>query len=131
VKFDNVLVTSGQGDTQMLLVDWELCGLGEPAWDLAGVVDGLLLPSVHEGRVDWDRTLIGQVAEPAVTAHRATAGASLSPSSDELVAAVVVRLAQGAVQLAAMSHEDRGSSTTADQALRCARTLANDLLGVT
>jgi aminoglycoside phosphotransferase (APT) family kinase protein len=98
VKFDNVLV----GPAGMRIVDWELAGRGEPVWDLAGVVDGLLLPRCLGGQGPLDRALIAHLAAPALDAHRAAAGAALSPGPERLATAVVARLAQTATQLAAM-----------------------------
>src|SRR5581483_6629830 len=78
-------------------------GLGAPVWDLAGVVDGLLIPSLVEGRDQaLDVTRVARLAEPALIAHRRAAGAEFSPALDELATAVVARLAQTATQLAAM-----------------------------
>ncbi len=103
IKFDNVLVTSDR----MFLVDWELAGVGEPVWDLAGVVDGLLLPSCLAGRgPPVSRALVSHLADPALTAHRAVAGLGFSPTLEELVIAVVARLAQ---RRRARRHEPRES----------------------
>ena len=124
VKFDNILVS----DDGMLLVDWELAGLGAPVWDLAGVVDGLLIPSCVSGRVETvDVALVGRLAGPALTAHRGVAGAGLSPSLEELAAAVVARLAQTATQLAAMSHDSHDAAEAAPLVLASAIELASGL----
>ena len=97
VKFDNVLVAGGR----LVLVDWELAGRGEPAWDLAGVVDGLLLPRLAAGaRVDW--AAAEALAAPALAAHRAVAP-GVHPDRGLLRMAVVARLAQTSLQIAAMA----------------------------
>lgn len=125
VKFDNVLVAQ----ERMLLVDWELAGLGEPVWDLAGVVDGLLLPLRVAGSGPvLDRALVTRLAEPAMVAHRAAAGPGLSPSPRELATAVVARLAQTATQLAAMGHDHADAAEGAQLVLAAARELADELL---
>jgi aminoglycoside phosphotransferase (APT) family kinase protein len=125
VKFDNVLV----GPQGMSLVDWELAGLGEPVWDLAGVVDGLLLPLlVAVGSPLIDRALVAGVAQTAVVAHRAAAGPGLSPSPEELATAVVARLAQTATQLAAMSQDQPDAADRAPLVLAAATELAAELV---
>ena len=45
VKSDNVLVQSGEGgsDARLHLVDWELVEIGDPAWDLAGALQGFVI----------------------------------------------------------------------------------------
>jgi aminoglycoside phosphotransferase (APT) family kinase protein len=125
VKFDNVLVTA-EG---VLLVDWELACLGEPAWDLAGIVDGLLLPLRVAGSGPvLDTALVTRLAEPAMAAHRAVAGPDLNPSSDELARAVVARLAQTSTQLAAMGHDQPDAAECAPLVLAAATELADELM---
>ncbi|HWI70873.1 MAG TPA: phosphotransferase [Baekduia sp.] len=119
VKFDNVLVA---GD-RMLLVDWELAGLGEPAWDLAGVADGLLLPLCLTDATPVSRALVARLTGAAVAAHGAVAP---SPAPETLAVAVIARLAQTAVQLAAMSHEQPDATTSAWHVLEAATTLAGE-----
>lgn len=46
IKAENILVldaTSGDGAPVVKLVDWELVQIGDPAWDLAGVLQDLVL----------------------------------------------------------------------------------------
>ena len=125
VKFDNVLVAADR----MVLVDWELAGLGAPVWDLAGVVDGLLLPWCVSGRrVSIDATSVARLAEPALAAHRTAAGAALSPSPELLAIAVVARLAQTATQLAAMGHDRPDAAEAAPLVLAAAAELASGLV---
>jgi hypothetical protein len=125
VKFDNVLVAHDR----MLLVDWELAGLGAPVWDLAGVVDGLLIPlCMKERGVAVDVTLVERLAEPALTAHCTVAGAGLSPTLAELATAVVARLAQTATQLAAMGHDRPDAAEAAPLVLAAATELASALV---
>jgi hypothetical protein len=125
VKFDNVLVAPDR----MLLVDWELAGLGEPAWDLAGVVDGLLLPlRVAGGGPVLDRALVARLAEPALAAHRTAAGPNLSPSPHELAIAVAARVAQTATQLAGMGDNHPDAATGAPRVLAAASELAAELV---
>jgi len=125
VKFDNVLVAHDR----MLLVDWELAGLGAPVWDLAGVVAGLLIPScVERCGEPVDVSVVARLAAPALTAHRRVAGAELSPALEDLADAVVARLAQSATQLAAMSHERPDAGEAATLVLAGALELAGGLV---
>jgi Ser/Thr protein kinase RdoA (MazF antagonist) len=125
IKFDNVLVAHDR----MLLVDWELAGWGAPVWDLAGIVDGLLIPLCVRGRGEAiDVTLVARLAEPALTAHRRVAGAGLCPTLEELATAVVARLAQTATQLAAMSHDRPDAAEAAPLVLAAAMELASELV---
>ncbi len=46
VKSDNILVTrplDGATEPRVYLVDWELCQIGDPAWDVAGVLQDFIL----------------------------------------------------------------------------------------
>ena len=104
VKFDNVLV-SGHGRVPRLqLVDWELAGLGLPAWDVAGIVDGVLVSSLVATGSDWAAGL--GVASRAVAAHARRVPASLLGPPEGLAAAAVARLVQSAFQLLAMRHTE-------------------------
>lgn len=138
VKFDNVLVTSTtpvdlhqRPEQRLWLIDWELAGLGEPVWDLAGVVDGLLMPRLLGtfGDSRWDQARVEHLAAPALASHRGAAGAALSPDSAALVTAVVVRLAQTSLQLAAMAISEPRDTTSAgvSTVLTVAERLADDL----
>lgn len=44
IRWDNVLISStGKGSKRRLsLIDWELAGMGDPAWDIAGVFNAYL-----------------------------------------------------------------------------------------
>jgi Ser/Thr protein kinase RdoA (MazF antagonist) len=127
VKFDNVLVGGGQ----LWLVDWELAGRGEPVWDLAGVIDGLLVPILVAGGPGptLDAPTVATIGSPAVAAHRQAAGPARSPSPAWLATAVVARLAQTAVQLAAMGEDDAGAAEAAPVVLAAAEALADELVG--
>ena len=43
LKFDNCLVRSDDGESPVLLVDWELAATGDPAWDIGSVVQECML----------------------------------------------------------------------------------------
>lgn len=125
VKFDNVLVgrTGGNPRHRLVLVDWELAGLGLAAWDLAGIVDGLLVPTVAEaGAGAVFDALDGAAA--AIATHRRSCGGGAAPGSDELAAAVVVRLTQTAIQLLASRHEQAAAADLGWVVLDAARALA-------
>jgi hypothetical protein len=43
IKYDNILVERhASGDETIRIVDWELAGFGDPAWDLAGILGDYL-----------------------------------------------------------------------------------------
>lgn len=121
VKFDNVLVAPGG----MWLVDWEHAVRGEPVWDLAGVADGVLLPVLLGGSADAPHpALIRELIEPALLAHRAVAGPRLAPAMGRVAVATVARLAQTAVQLAAMASAGEETAAAARSVLDAATELA-------
>ncbi|HEY5878167.1 MAG TPA: aminoglycoside phosphotransferase family protein [Nakamurella sp.] len=108
VKFDNVLVARQTGGPHVTLIDWELAGLGPPAWDLAGVLDGLLLPGLVAGGVTGaiSRLRFGEAALDEYRNSTAGSGAVGRPvDGADLAVAAVARLAQSAIQLAAMAGE--------------------------
>lgn len=129
VKFDNVLVGPEAGG-RLWLVDWELAGLGEPAWDLAGVADGLLLPDLigHTGPPPDAKYLsladVARIAISVLAGHGAVVPACLSPSPTLLALAVVARLTQTAIQLGAMDAETEDAGHAADRVLDAAGILA-------
>ncbi len=124
VKFDNVLA----GRDGMRLIDWELAGLGLPSWDLAGIVDGLVVPGLV-GLDERDPWALAEAASPAVEAYVLAFGATEPPASvSEVLHASVVRLVQSAIQLLAMRHgEPSVTSGAARQVLDGARSLAHRL----
>jgi tRNA A-37 threonylcarbamoyl transferase component Bud32 len=125
IKFDNVLVAHDR----MLLVDWELAGLGAPVWDLAGVIDGLLIPCcVKERDFAVGLALVDSFGASALTAHRTVAGVGLSPTLEELAAAVVARMSQTATQLAAMSHDHPDAGETSRLVMGAVIELARELV---
>ena len=128
VKFDNVLVEGVHGPTdpaatpRLRLLDWELAGPGLAAWDLAGIVDGLLVPALQV--LPTAQALAeGDHAAPALHAHLAVPGAP--PVSGELLRiATVARLVQSAFQLLAMRHQEPGREAAVAPVLAGARALA-------
>jgi Phosphotransferase enzyme family len=119
IKFDNVLVSG----TRLSLIDWELACIGDPAWDVAGVVDGLLLPELISGTAPVDRRRVLQVAAPVMAAHRSVAGADHTPSGRTLLLAITARIAQSSIQVAAMGNQEV-ADVIAGAAVRLARELA-------
>jgi aminoglycoside phosphotransferase (APT) family kinase protein len=129
VKFDNVVLGtlgSAPPDRGIWLLDWEFAGLGPPAWDLAGVIDGLVVPALISLDV---ATALRQASrgEPALEAHRSAVGPELAPSRREITLATVARLTQSAVQLCAMRHEAPDMAVAARQVLRGAIELSLQL----
>jgi aminoglycoside phosphotransferase (APT) family kinase protein len=48
LRFDNILVANASsGSTDLKLVDWELCQRGDPAWDVAWIIAGLVRIWLH------------------------------------------------------------------------------------
>ena len=43
IKSDNILVLDGDGPAEVRLVDWELVSFGDPAWDVAGMLQDFIL----------------------------------------------------------------------------------------
>jgi aminoglycoside phosphotransferase (APT) family kinase protein len=129
VKFDNVLVAGAPG-AHVWLVDWELAGQGDPAWDLAGVVDGLLLPLLVGGAGARPHSAGGALglAAPAIDAHRLSVGTAASPVAERLALAVAARLAQTAVQLAAMSDGEADARVAAERVVAAAGEVADDVV---
>ncbi|GAA1517150.1 hypothetical protein GCM10009677_58070 [Sphaerisporangium rubeum] len=97
VKFDNVLVAAPD---DLWLVDWEFAGLGEPAWDLAGIVDGVAVAAALTGPVVPEAVL--RDASPALSAYRDESG---DTTPGHLAHAVIARLTQSVFQLSAYSKE--------------------------
>jgi Ser/Thr protein kinase RdoA (MazF antagonist) len=111
VKWDNVLARREPGGGWRLwLIDWELAGRGDPVWDLASLVEGVVTTSVLAGG-PLDVEAVAAVAQDALSAYAGVAGSGPTGSPELLVQAMVARLAQVVVQLAAMVREsdDRGS----------------------
>jgi aminoglycoside phosphotransferase (APT) family kinase protein len=125
IKFDNVLVGPAEGSVgagdgsvgagdgsgpRVWLIDWELAGLGEPAWDLAGIVEGVVTAqAMTTGRVDIPSAaaLVG----PGLEAY---AGAGGGPVRGTLIGWTAARLAQASLQLAAMAAENADDARRAD-----------------
>lgn len=135
VKFDNVLVEDAAGPRgvqlgsrgvqpgpRLRLLDWELAAWGPAAWDLAGIIDGLLVPALQVLPV---RQALDEQAHaaPALAAYRAVPG---TPTIEAQVLrdATVARLVQSALQLLAMRHQEPARETAATPVLEGARALA-------
>ncbi|MBL8814342.1 MAG: phosphotransferase [Planctomycetaceae bacterium] len=43
IRWDNILVVESQTVPQVSIVDWELAGIGDTAWDVAGVIQSYLI----------------------------------------------------------------------------------------
>ena len=121
VKFDNVLVQSIDGlvggddgpAARVWLIDWELAGLGEPAWDLAGCVEGVVTAQfMTAGRVDVPSA--APLALAALEAHARADGGLASLTAPAVVLRwTAARLAQASLQLAAMAGEDAAAADRA------------------
>jgi aminoglycoside phosphotransferase (APT) family kinase protein len=115
VKWDNVLVRFGpNGRWHLWLIDWELAGLGDPAWDLASLVEGILTASIS-----WTGTLelesVGTLVREVSAAYVAGGGRLQRAGNEGLVRMVIARLVQVQVQLAAMTGEQDATSAVREQ----------------
>jgi aminoglycoside phosphotransferase len=118
VKWDNVLVRRDRDGLRLWLIDWELAAWGDPLWDLAAVVEGLVTTSFladgAQGVAD-----VGPLARVAVAAY------GTAPASRErLLHFVAARLVQVTVQLAGMTGSYADSA--ASGLLRLVGSLADD-----
>lgn len=43
IKADNILIRDEEGEGRVYLVDWELVQIGDPAWDLAGILQDVII----------------------------------------------------------------------------------------
>jgi thiamine kinase-like enzyme len=120
VKFDNVLVGAADGRAggdgpaaRVWLIDWELAGLGEPGWDLAGCVEGVVTAQLMTaGRVDVPSA--ASLALPALEAHERVGGLTASLAAPAVILRwTAARLAQTSLQLAAMAGQDAAAADRA------------------
>lgn len=93
LRWSNVLVASGTGSSRVLLVDWELACLGDPAWDVGSVIADLI------ARANLDR--VGQQADPLFAASTFLGSyRQRTPSSiSEWIALVQLGVAMAGVRL--------------------------------
>jgi hypothetical protein len=118
VKWDNVLVRRDREGLRLWLIDWELAAWGDPLWDLAAVLEGLVTTSFLADGAQG-------VAEVGPLARLAVAAYGVAPASRErLLHFVAARLVQVTVQLAGMtgSYDD----SAAPGVLRLAGSVADD-----
>ena len=121
VKFDNVLVALDPLDpAPVRLIDWELAGLGLPAWDVAGIIDGHVIPALH-AVAPTDALDHASTTAPAVDAYLSAVDPRVAPDATDVFVAPVARLTQSAGQLMAMGHLDPAFATFAQRVLLTAR----------
>lgn len=62
-KWDNIVVApAGDGGHQLYFVDWELCNVGDPLWDVAGLMAALIQIWLLGGAVGGDSQPVAQQA---------------------------------------------------------------------
>jgi Phosphotransferase enzyme family len=98
VRFDNVLVRTAGPETsasrEIWITDWETAQFGDPAWDLAGALQSLLIFWVYSMPLSDERTaedMVSHARIPAAHIRRAAralwsgyeAGAELTPAESE------------------------------------------------
>ena len=98
LKWDNIAVAPGPSP---VIVDWELAGAGDPAWDLGCLVAEHLLPdrSAAVGLPSTGRVLVRGYGEAARISSRAT-----GLFAERVALAAVLRLAQFALEVAERSE---------------------------
>lgn len=111
VKFDNCLLTPtipDDGALDVKMIDWELAVYGDPAWDLACLLENVLVrhfTSSSDGNAEWPAWATA-MAKAALEAHRAE-----YPGTDAIARRlpifVAVCLFQTALRYATMTQEDR------------------------
>lgn len=117
VKFDNVLVRRRGDESVAVLIDWEFAGLGLAVWDLAGILDGLVVPAFQAGGLGGVRAQLRR-SRAAFEAYGPAFDAQL------LADATLARLAQSVIQFAAMREHDPAHRDLADALLAAADDLA-------
>ncbi len=133
LKWDNVLVAGGESDPRVHLVDWEMSGPGDPAWDVGGLlhsyvrhwVCGLPQEAILDGAADPDGTPPA-AAGPSVAAlwdgYRSEAG----PAADAALLERAVRCA-GARLLQTAFESVTASARLSARAVGLAQVAANVL----
>jgi aminoglycoside phosphotransferase (APT) family kinase protein len=121
VKLDNILVTpildnsshEVMGRSTVVLIDWELAGLGLPVWDIASAISGIYIQGLMIGNENTINRAVA-TARPLLKAYRSIVGDQLKPSRYELEVALVTSLTQTALQLCAMASTEEQHRATAE-----------------
>jgi hypothetical protein len=79
LKHDNVLLGP---DGQVAVIDWELAHIGDPAWDLAGLLSRPLLDPALDPV--WDEDTVG-AARALLAAYAGTTGLAVAPVAQRLI----------------------------------------------
>jgi len=102
---ENVLVTEREGQRHLRLVDWELSGLGDPLWDVAGALEMAITLSLGwRRRADIDLTMVQAASRAAWSGYlsRCEPEARAGGTTTALVQVVAARLIISALESAAM-----------------------------
>jgi thiamine kinase-like enzyme len=88
MKFDNCLITEGDGARRLRIVDWELADLGEDIWDVAGILQNYLYWSAVSTQTSggaWSVSMPFEKLQPAMAAFwSAWAAARGLPEGDSM-----------------------------------------------
>src|SRR5262249_49891162 len=124
IRRENWVLAGARPPRALKLIDWELSGRGDPAWDLGSVLAEILLDRVRSGRAA--RAESAPLHEPLFAsfarAYRAGSGLvdlSRSEECDKIVLFAAARLLH-----IALEWTEAGSSQ-ADVVVECARALAD------
>lgn len=82
LKHDNLLVAREAGAARLTLIDWEMARLGDPAWDLAGLLVRLVL--ANAAGPAWPEPTVGAAAM-LVRAYAAAAAMPAPPLAQRMV----------------------------------------------
>ena len=107
LKHDNVLVCGAGGDRLVVLVDWEMARLGDPAWDLAA-----LAARLHGGPgrrpLDRGRRRRRRAADRGLCRGERAAGAGAGPAAGALLRGLLLMTPAAPLDPAARQPRDRG-----------------------
>lgn len=122
VRRENVLTGRGR-DTSVKVIDWELSGSGDPAWDLAGVLTEVTLDGLRQNRdtdLEWS-TGQRRVVRQFVRTYRASGGlvgAEAQPFWHHVASCAVARVLHVACEWAEMQQEHADPETSVLDAAR-------------
>jgi hypothetical protein len=110
LRFDNCLVTVRGSEATVTFVDWEQAGWGDPAWDVACLVQDYLTHGGHTTMLfPLDHRLRGALGD-LVDGHRVAAGDLGSDYLERVVSFTGAKLVHRALQLVAWQAGTTGDA---------------------
>jgi aminoglycoside phosphotransferase (APT) family kinase protein len=96
LRRENVLASPSGDKAAVTVIDWELSGSGDPAWDLAGVLTEVSLDAVRDGRGGgWSlaqQAVVARLVHAYVAAGGLLASADTPDAWDHVLSCTVARL---------------------------------------